>query len=75
MAEKRKLTVRRDDILVLNGFEIDASTLIDITKPNKRLLWQFVQSEDRLSIRPICFSEEHCIWLMDSDLVRDKAEV
>jgi hypothetical protein len=75
MAAKRRIVVHRDDVLVLNGFEVDASTLIDITKPDKRLLWAFVKSEDGLEIRPVCFSEEHCIWLMDSDLARNKAEV
>jgi hypothetical protein len=75
MAEKRRLVVRRDDVLVLNGFEVDASTLIDITQPDKRILWAFVKSEDGTEIRPVCYTEEHCIWLMESDLVRDKADV
>ena len=75
MVAKRRLIVHADDVLVLNGFEVDAVVLIEITKPGKRLLWAFTKSEDGTEIRPVCFSEEHCIWLMDSDLVRSKAEV
>ena len=88
MAEKRKLTVRRDDslcqrrvsvkpsdILILNGFEIDADVLLEITRPNRRMLWAFVQSDDGLRIQPTPFTEDKVIWLLESDLVRDKAEV
>ena len=75
MAEKRKLTVRRDDVLVLNGFEIDADVLTEIVKPNRRMLWAFVQSDDGLRIQPTPFTEDKVIWLLESDLVRDKAEV
>ena len=75
MAEKRKLTVRRDDVLVLNGFEINAEVLLEITKPNRRMLWSFVQSEDGTRIQPTPFTEDKVIWLEVSDLVRGKAEV
>ena len=75
MAEKRKLTVRRDDVLVLNGFEIDADVLTEIVKPNRRMLWAFVQSDDGLRIQPTPFTEDKVIWLLESDLVRDKTEV
>ena len=75
MAEKRKLTVRRDDVLVLNGFELDADVLTEIVKPNRRMLWAFVQSDDGLRIQPTPFTEDKVIWLLESDLVRDKAEV
>ena len=75
MAAKRRVVVRRDDVLVLNGFEIDASTLIDITKPDKRLLWAFVKSEDGTDIRPVAYSEDRVIWLTSEDLVRPRSEV
>ena len=75
MAAKRRVVVRRDDVLVLNGFEIGADVLLEITKPNKRLLWQFIQSEDGLEIRPIAYSEDRVIWLTDEDLVRPRSEV
>ena len=75
MAEKRKLTVRRDDVLVLGGFEVDADVLTEIVKPNRRMLWAFVQSDDGLRIQPTPFTEDKVIWLLESDLVRDKAEV
>ena len=76
MAAKRRVVVRRDDVLVLpTGFEVEASILVDITAPNKRLLWAFVKSEDGLEIRPVCFSEEHCIWLTDEDLVRASSDI
>ena len=75
MAEKRKLTVRRDDVLVLNGFEIDADVLLEITKPNQRMLWAFVQSEDGTRIQPTPFTEDKVIWLTEEDLVRSNSEV
>ena len=75
MAVRRRLTITRDDVLVLNGFELDASTLIDITKPDKRLLWAFVKSEDGTDIRPVAYSEDRVIWLTSEDLVRSKSEV
>ena len=75
MAAKRRIVVHRDDVLVLNGFEVDASILIDITKPNRRLLWAFVKSEDETAIQPVCYGEDRVIWLTDEDLVRDKSEV
>ena len=75
MAEKRRLVVRRDDVLVLNGFEIDASVLTEVTKPNRRMLWAFVQSEDGTRIQPTPFTEDKIIWLLEEDLVRQDSEV
>jgi hypothetical protein len=75
MAAKRRIIAHRDDVLVLNGFEVDASVLIDITKPGRRLLWAFVQSEDGARICPVAYSEDRVIWLTAEDLVRNKTEV
>ena len=76
MAAQRRIVVRRDDVLVLpSGFEVDASTLSDITKPDKRLLWAFVKSEDGTAIQPVCYDETRVIWLTDEDLVRQNSEV
>ena len=75
MAEKRRLVVRRDDVLVLNGFEIDASVLTEVTKPNRRMLWAFVQSEDGTRIQPTPFTEDKIIWLLEEDLVRQDSEI
>ena len=76
MAAKRRVVVRRDDVLVLpTGFEVEASILVDITAPDKRILWAFTKSEDGLEIRLIAYSEDHCIWLTEEDLVRPRSEV
>lgn len=66
MGAKRRIVVRKDDILVVNGIELDGDILREIVKPSNRLLWAFVRQGD--DVRPICFSEEHCIWLLESDL-------
>ena len=88
MAAKRRIVVRRDDslcqrrvsvkpgdILILNGFEIDADVLLEITRPNRRMLWSFVQSEDGARIQPTPFTEDKVIWIEASDLVRAKEDI
>jgi hypothetical protein len=70
MARRRYVVVRNSDILVINGFEIDAAILTDIVAPDKRLLWAFVKSEDGTAIRPVPYNEERVVWLSDEDLVR-----
>jgi hypothetical protein len=75
MAAQRRIVVRRDDVLILpSGFEVDASTLVDITTLDKRLLWAFTKSEDGLEIRPVAYSEDRVIWLTDEDLVRSNVD-
>ena len=74
MVAKRRLIVHADDVLVLNGFEVDADVLIEITKPGKRLLWAFTKSEDGTEIHPVAYSEDRVIWLTDEDLVRPRSE-
>ena len=66
----RRLLINKNDTLVIGGYEIDASILADIIKPDKRLLWAFVANGDQ--VQPIAFSEEHCIWLLDSDLEKGR---
>ena len=70
----RTLVVHADDTLILQGYEVCASILLDIVKPNKRLLWAFVRSEDGTRIRPVPYSEDKILWLEDSDIERTKAE-
>jgi ABC-type Zn uptake system ZnuABC Zn-binding protein ZnuA len=61
MPVRRTIVVRKDDILVVNGMELDGAILKEIVSPSKRLLWAFVKNGD--DCRPICFSEDQCIWL------------
>ena len=76
MAAKRRVVVRQDDVLVLsNGFEIDVDVLLEITKPNRRVLWTFMQSEDGTRIQPVPFTEDRVIWLTDEDLVRASSDI
>ena len=74
MAAKRRVVVRRDDVLVIGGFEIDADVLTEIVKPNRRMLWAFVQSDDGLRIQPTPFTEDKVIWLTNEDLVRSASD-
>ena len=67
---RRRLVVRDDDVLVVNGYTIDASILQAIVAPGKRLLWTFVLAENGVDIQPVAISEERCIWLLPEDLKR-----
>jgi len=66
----RRIVVRKTDVLVINGYEVDAAVLQSIVDCEKRLLWAFKRSEDGLNIQPVAYSEERCIWLTDEDLER-----
>lgn len=67
---KRRLVVRKDDILVIDGLEIEASILGTMVEPGKRLLWAFIHEGG--DVRPVAYSEDQCIWLEPADLVRSK---
>jgi hypothetical protein len=67
---KRRLVVRKDDILVIDGLEIEASILCAMLEPGKRLLWAFIHEGG--DVRPAAYSEDQCIWLEPADLVRSK---
>jgi hypothetical protein len=69
-AMRRRVIVRKDDVLVVDGLELDASILRAMLEPDKRILWAFVRSEDGESIQPLAISEERCIWLEPTDLER-----
>lgn len=72
MAARRRLIVQRDDVLVFKGMELDAGILDEMFTANKRLLWYFLKNKEG-DVRPICVSEEQCIWLQESDLERTEA--
>jgi hypothetical protein len=74
MEQRRRIELRKDDVLVVNGYELDAGALESILDPEARVLWAFVKNETG-DVRPVAFNETHCIWLQDSDLVRADAEV
>jgi hypothetical protein len=67
---KRRLVVRKDDILVIDGLEIEASILCTMLEPGKRLLWAFIHEGG--DVRPAAYSEDQCIWLEPADLDRRK---
>jgi hypothetical protein len=69
---RRRVAIRTGDLLVLNGFEIDAAILSDIVNPDKRLLWAFVRGGDD-TIRPVAYTEDRVIWLAEEDLVRNES--
>lgn len=66
----RRIVVRKDDVLIINGMELDGEVLKSIVDPSKRLLWAF--QREGSDIRPVCFSEDHCVWLLESDLARNE---
>ena len=65
---RRRIVVRKDDVLIVNGLALDGEVLKDMMDPSKRLLWAFVRKDN--DVQPCAYSEEHCIWLQDSDLER-----
>ena len=72
MAARRRLVVSKDDVLVIKGMELDVSILEEMLVGDKRLLWYFLKNKEG-DVRPICVSEEQCIWLQESDLERTEA--
>jgi hypothetical protein len=68
---RRRVEIGKNDLLVLDGTELDAGTLYDIINPTskRRALWAFIKNDDG-DIRPVCFTEDRVIWLQDSDLAR-----
>lgn len=64
---RRRIVVRKDDMLIVNGIELDGAILKEIVSPSKRLLWAFVRNANG-DVQPHAVSEEHCIWLLESDL-------
>lgn len=69
---RARIIVHNDDVLVVNGYELDGEILKAIVSPDKRLLWAFIKKDH--DIRPIAFSEDKVIWLLP-DEVESEVEV
>jgi len=67
--ERRRVVVRATDVLVVNGYELDAAILLGLLNPDKRVLWGFVRGPEG-SIQPVSYSERQLIWIAESDLER-----
>ena len=67
---RRRIVVRKTDMLVIDGYEVDASVLVGMIDPDKRVLWAFIRAENGVDIRPVPYDEERVIWLTDEDLRR-----
>jgi hypothetical protein len=65
---RTRIIVHKNDVLVVNGMEIDGEILKSIVNPDARLLWAFVKKGN--DIQPVPYDETHCVWLTDEDLVR-----
>ena len=61
----RRIVVAKDDVLVVAGYEIDASVLETVLNPHARLLWAFIAKDGCL--QPAAYSEQQVIWLEPSD--------
>ncbi len=70
----RRMRVVTGDVLLINGYEIEASILMELVKPDNRVLWAFVKGENG-DLQPVPSDETRCIWLQDSDLERTADEV
>lgn len=62
----RRIAVRKDDVLIFKGFEIDAEVLRVIVNPDVRALWAFVKRDAQ--IQPVAYSEEQVIWLTEEEV-------
>lgn len=69
--EARRVELRRGDVLVYKGMELDRDVLDAVIDTNKRLLWAFVRGKDG-DIRAIPYSETHVIWMAESDIVKEQ---
>jgi hypothetical protein len=58
---KRRIVVSADDLLVVNGMELDGEILKAIVQPDKRVLWAFVRKGG--DVRPVAYTEQQVIWL------------
>jgi hypothetical protein len=73
MSAGRRITVRKDDVLVINGLELDVATLREMLSAKRRVLWAFVRQGG--DVRPVCYDETRVIWLTEEDLERSPNEV
>ena len=62
----RRIIVRKDDMLVFKGYEIDAEVLRAIVNPDVRALWAFVKRGSQ--IQPVAYAEDRVIWLSEEDV-------
>ena len=69
MSEKRRVELKRDEVLVHRGQEIDVDVLDAIVDTRHRLLWAFVKGAAG-DIRAVSFSESQCIWMTEDDVVK-----
>jgi len=70
---RRRIVVRKDDVLVVNGLALDGEVLKDMMDPSKRLLWAFVRKDG--DVQPCAYAEDRVIWLQDEDLVRKGSDL
>jgi len=75
MASRRKVYVRDDDVLVLGEYEISAAILKQVMKPDARVLWAFIASENGDAVQPVPYDETRVLWLEDNDLDRSQDEM
>lgn len=63
--------LKRGEVLSYKGMTIDRDVLDAVVDTNKRLLWAFVRGDDG-DIRAVPYSEEHVIWLAESDVLQER---
>jgi hypothetical protein len=69
----RRIKVSPGDVLLINGYEVDASILVEMVAPEKRLLWAFVRNNE-VEIQPVPYDESRVLWLAEEDLVRSETD-
>jgi hypothetical protein len=65
----RRVHVVAGDTLLINGYELDVATLVEMLSPGKRILWAFVRNGEH-DIQPVPYDESRVLWLAEEDLVR-----
>lgn len=65
---RRHIVVRKSDVIVIGGFEIDGEVLRTIVNPDARTLWAFIKKDDK--VQPVAYDEQRVIWLEETDLER-----
>ncbi len=70
----RRIKALPGDTLLINGYSVDVTTLIEVLTLDRRVLWAFVRNGGR-DIRPVPYDETRVLWLSEEDLLRSDSEL
>jgi len=69
--QAREIVVQPGDVLIYRDKAVGTDVLDAVLDTDRRLLWAFVSNEAG-DVIAVCYSEDHVIWLSDSDVQAEK---